>query len=100
MPNIACDHKGSRQGHYFRGGNRSIEDVVQIIQVPRVRTKIGHCMRIGDDEARGPADDCQSGYPMVPFCQLSGEQPNGFLIVEKVSWQGPPGCLSIRWWIV
>ena len=37
---------------------------------------------------------------MAPLRQLTREQPDIFLIVEKIPGQAPPGHFSFRWWVV
>jgi hypothetical protein len=95
MPSIACNHERNRKGHHFGRGNRRIKDVVDVVEVPRMRTKVGHRVRIGHDESRRARCDGKSGQPVAPLRQLRREQPNAFLIVEKVFWQRPPRHLSI-----
>jgi len=96
MPRIACNHKRNRHRQHFPRGNRGIKNVVDVVEIPRMRTKIGHGVRIGKDESGRSTCNGESGQQVVPSRKLTRKQPNHFLIVEKVLWHGSPGHLSLR----
>jgi hypothetical protein len=98
VPNIACYQERSWNGDDFPGCNRRIKDVIDVVEVFGMISKIGHHVRIGYQESRCSARDRKRGQPVSALRQLSGEQPNALLIVEKVFRHGPPCrfafCLS------
>src|SRR5450755_2627608 len=90
MPDVACNQQRNGYADHFRRGNRSSEYVVDVVEIPRVRLKVRHGMRICYKEPCGSTGDGKRRQPMLASCKLHWEQPDPLLIVKKVFGQRSP----------
>src|SRR6202035_1304634 len=67
VPSVTCNQQRSRQSDHFRGCNRRIKDIVDVVQVPRMGAKIGHGVRIGQDQSSRPSSNGNRGQQVAPL---------------------------------
>jgi hypothetical protein len=96
MPDVACNQQRDGDTDNFCRRDWSSEHVVDIVEIPGVRLKVRHGVRIRHKKSCGSAGDGKSRQPMLSSPQLHREQPDSLLIVKEVLGQGSPRYLAVR----
>ena len=94
MPDVASRQERSGNGDDFSGCDRRVKSVVHIVQVPPMRSEVGHDVGIGNQQSGCATCDGERRQPMLALGQFDRERPDSFLIVEKICRQTPPRDLS------
>ena len=73
VPDLRNEKECYRHNDNFRAGNRPVERVVKVVEVPGVRPKVRHDVRVRNDEGRRPSHNRKGGNRVTPFRELRGE---------------------------
>src|SRR5579871_667192 len=83
MADVTCREQGQRECGGCCGCDRTIDAIIQIVEIPSVLAKIRRGFGIGGDQGSGASDDEQRWNPIAAARELCRKEPDILLVLEK-----------------